>query len=1455
MVKKKKPQLKAPVNRGFATVSVPKKEPPKPASADKSADARKDDDKPTQNEPAHQAENAAPTETKLQLSPEELALRELTERTLPAAERQSARRSKVVELAQRLAPTLPMLTFERTLCDKVLNAAFRHEHVDNAPRALPTDSAPAHDAPISIALAGSSDIDDLLVRALTIRTMLRQTGFSDAHIDMAIRYAPTLEFEEAIAWLVCVLPARQTTCVAPRSSSQDGPGEFPVPVSHPAFTFERGTTSAPPVETAPVEAETALESVSEDTREALAASAARALAHSKDILSSEATWDASLAQPTEAWAAARAAASLIDQEKARRRKTVGSNLDARLAEALDENGFQERARAIQEQAAAVIRQCETQFEYDRGAAARLFGERMRAAVESSRAAAEAEAQEEVRRAKRRAQIEQLHRQAAGEEPEHQEPETEAEEPAEKPAEEPAEKPSEEQAAGEPAPDAPAPDDGDASLADMFAEKAEVGQSGSVQLREIASGSGSNRSPKNVLNEALRHVDVHASTKYTPISGSSVKRSRLEIRWSPPRGTQQPIVDTYTLTGEGCASAQLADELIATVALHTIERDRPVQRMLGAGFRDFWDELDAAQREQQEARARELVEHVQKLLQERSGGVSLPQAASERTAAPAAVRSGGEDTTTLPDYAALTSSPAYRAMLPGRQALPIAAQREHILNTINSSQVTVLSGETGCGKSTQLPAYVLEDALSRGEPCRIYVTEPRRISAISLAQRVSQELGEAPRAIGTTDSLIGYAIRLETHVSRTTRLVYATTGIVLRMLESDAFDNITHIIVDEVHERSIESDFLLIVLRTLAAVRPSLKIVLMSATLDAARISEYFGGCPTLAVPGRTFPVEVNFLEDVLEFTGYKLEEGSPYARRQLTDKQVQIEDEDEDEDEDEQAPPSAVAPRYSPETVDTLMRLNEHVVNHELIIVLLERLCLHGGLDNDGAILVFLPGMGDIRRIYDALLAHRQFSSAAFRIYALHSSVASEGQSAVFDVPPPEVRKIVLSTNIAETGVTIPDVTCVIDSGKHREMRYDEKRKISRLVECFVARSNAKQRRGRAGRVQAGVCFHLFTRARHDTLLEEHPLPEMLRLSLQELALKLKVMRVRIGNSIEHALSQALDPPLAINVQRAVNSLVEVHALTPTEEITPLGRHLSHMPLDVYLGKFLLVAVLFRCVDPALTITAVLSSKSPFVAPMGQERSAQRAKAALLQADSDFCTYAHAFALWRRAVREGSASRFCSLNYLSTDVLYQIEELRQQYLAYLLDAGFMRDDGVRRELGRSRRGARPRLVDVPAEYNVHGDDPAAVTLALASSLYPKVLVSDGSQLRTLTNNQPTRVHPSSALHGMPLTQPGKHVLYYTIMMSRRLYAWEAAVIDARALLLVCGDVEFRHSSSSLTLDKTRGRFACRAPDAVVAIRVLRDQLVRAIGASFSSPGLQWTPEQEHFFLLALRLIS
>ncbi len=283
--------------------------------------------------------------------------------------------------------------------------------------------------------------------------------------------------------------------------------------------------------------------------------------------------------------------------------------------------------------------------------------------------------------------------------------------------------------------------------------------------------------------------------------------------------------------------------------------------------------------------------------------------------------------------------------------------------------------------------------------------------------------------------------------------------------------------------------------------------------------------------------------------------------REWTEDTAAAEDDDDDPGQQENV---TLEKRYSPETISTVNLLDERLIPYDLIIRLLERICFEESSYSSysSAILIFMPGMGEIRRLNDMLTEHRAFSAEnQFRIYPLHSSISSEQQGAVFDIPPTGIRKIVVgtlcclshilvsdwsvdalpATNIAETGITIPDITCVIDTGKHREMRFDEKRQISRLVETFIARSNAAQRRGRAGRVQSGLCFHLFTKVRHDTKMAAHPDPEIIRLSLSDLALRIKIMKVNLGTSIEDVLSRALDPPLAINVQRAVSALVEVY--------------------------------------------------------------------------------------------------------------------------------------------------------------------------------------------------------------------------------------------------------------------------------------------------------------------------
>jgi len=268
---------------------------------------------------------------------------------------------------------------------------------------------------------------------------------------------------------------------------------------------------------------------------------------------------------------------------------------------------------------------------------------------------------------------------------------------------------------------------------------------------------------------------------------------------------------------------------------------------------------------------------------------------------------------------------------------------------------------------------------------------------------------------------------------------------------------------------------------------------MSATIDAEKVSAYFGNCPTLHVPGRTFPVDVRYLEDAVEATKWYITETSPYARR-LQDKFYRgksrpewSEDLTPGDDDEEQASTDAgvkLSKRYSLETTATINLLDERLIPYDLIIRLIERICFEDAsyAQYAPAILIFMPGLAEIRRLIDLLGEHPLLGNEdRFRVYPLHSTLSSESQSAVFEVPPQGVTKIVISTNVAETGITIPDITCVIDTGKHREMRFDEKRQISRLLETYIAKSNAAQRRGRAGRVQSGLCFHLFTKLRHDT--------------------------------------------------------------------------------------------------------------------------------------------------------------------------------------------------------------------------------------------------------------------------------------------------------------------------------------------------------------------------------------
>ncbi|KAK3375580.1 P-loop containing nucleoside triphosphate hydrolase protein [Lasiosphaeria ovina] len=998
------------------------------------------------------------------------------------------------------------------------------------------------------------------------------------------------------------------------------------------------------------------------------------------------------------------------------------------------------------------------------------------------------------------------------------------------------------------------------------------------------------SPMRALEEACRSRDSSVKISYHLLSDIAfANRHAVNIVWSKPQELPAapevaelevfttPLQFVFKMASIATPDPKQSEAYIATTALFFIfassGKDEKVSMRLPNTWKDLWSEFADAKKNKADGEDRDALRGIRDLVrkrmeQELEDGVLIQGAFKGRGQAKNLTDSEQSDHERAkrqpfgPEYyqhiwLQKLNSPRFQQMLMSRMQLPMWQFRQQVVETVEREQIVIICGETGCGKSTQVPSFLLEHQLLLGRPCKIYCTEPRRISAISLARRVSEELGEGRGDIGTNRSLVGYSIRLEANTSRETRLVFATTGIVMRMLEgSNDLREITHLVLDEVHERSIDSDFLLIVLKKLLARRKDLKVVLMSATVDAERFSQYLNGAPVLQVPGRTFPVRVNYLEDAVELTGYSLDQRSQEKVTEL--------DDDLETEADNSSKPELIKElkNYSPRTRNTLAQLDEYRIDFDLVVQLISRI----GQDPtyapfSKAILVFLPGIAEIRTINDMLLGDRSFADN-WLIYPLHSTIATEDQEAAFLVPPPGKRKIVLATNIAETGITIPDVTCVIDTGKHREMRFDERRQLSRLIDTFISRANAKQRRGRAGRVQEGLCFHLFTKLRHDKYMSEQQTPEMLRLSLQDLAIRVKICKI---GGIEETLGEALDPPSAKNIRRAIDALIDVRALTATtEELTPLGLQLARLPLDVFLGKLILLGAIFKCLDMSITVAAILSSKSPFVAPFGQRNQADTVRKGFRRGDSDLLTVYNAYLAWKRvcqtAIGGGAEYQFCRKNFLSSQTLANIEDLKGQLIFSVVDSGFLQlTTEERQTLNRLRSSGKRRnqvFFEVPKRANINSDNDTVSQSVIAWSFYPKLLVRDvpgGKGLRNVGNNQNISLHPNSVNKGH---NELRWLSYYHIMQSKAFYnAHETTAVDPFAIALLCGDVRIDMYAGVMVLDGNRARFT--APDwkTMLVMKVLRARLREMLTRNFKSPGKLPTAQQERWLEVWQRIFT
>ena len=447
-------------------------------------------------------------------------------------------------------------------------------------------------------------------------------------------------------------------------------------------------------------------------------------------------------------------------------------------------------------------------------------------------------------------------------------------------------------------------------------------------------------------------------------------------------------------------------------------------------------------------------------------------------------------------------------------LPISARREEIQRALNDRQVLIVAGETGSGKSTQLPQYCLE--LGRGIGGLIAHTQPRRLAARALAARVADELGQS---IGRS---VGFRVRFADQVSDATRLVLMTDGLLLAELSSDPLlRRYDTVIVDEAHERTLNVDLLLGVLKKLLPRRPDLKLIVTSATLDVERVAQFFGNAPVITVSGRSYPIEVRYRESA----------------------------------QDEQDPdlPLAVLEAY-------------------------QEIATEPGEIGNGDILVFLPGEREIRDVGDLLERELQ---ARVEVLSLYSRLSWEQQSKIFQRG--TRRRIVLSTNVAETSITVPGIRAVIDSGLARISRYSVRNRLQRLPIEPISRASADQRKGRCGRLAAGLCLRLYSQEDYEQRAAFTE-PEVLRTNLA--ALLLRLAADGLGQAEDFPF---IDPPDARSLNDGYRLLQELQALDASRGITRRGRAMARLPLDPRLSRSLLESKRFHAEGELLAICAGLS--------------------------------------------------------------------------------------------------------------------------------------------------------------------------------------------------------------------------------------------------------------------------
>jgi len=618
----------------------------------------------------------------------------------------------------------------------------------------------------------------------------------------------------------------------------------------------------------------------------------------------------------------------------------------------------------------------------------------------------------------------------------------------------------------------------------------------------------------------------------------------------------------------------------------------------------------------------------------------------------------------------------------REYLPAFSVRDSLLQTIRENNIVIVVGETGSGKTTQLTQYLMEEGYT--EYGIVGCTQPRRVAAMSVAKRVSEEVAAMVKEDGKRElddernilgGTVGYSIRFEDNTSEHTVLKYMTDGVLLReSLRDPDLNKYSAIIMDEAHERSLNTDVLFGVLRKVAARRSDLKLIVTSATLSADVFSDFFGGVPIFRIPGRTFPVETYFAKSVQE--------------------------------------------DYVMAAVKQTLQIHFN--------------------SPPGDILIFMTGQEDIEGTCTVLaekMNNLGESSKPLLVLPMYSQLPADLQAKIFDAAPEGVRKCIVSTNVAETSLTVDGIKYVIDSGFCKLKVYNPKIGMDALNVTPVSRANANQRSGRAGRTGPGFCFRLYTDRQFREELMETAVPEIQRTNLSNVVLLLKSLGIK--NLMDFDF---MDPPPEDNIMTSLYQLWILGAIDNTGDLTPLGKVMVEFPLDPPLSKMLLFAHEHgKCSSEVLIIVSMLSVPSVFFRPKGREEESDAVREKFFVPESDHLTLLN---VYLRAKQYKFDAAWCTKHFIHSKGIRKAREVHAQ------------------------------LVDLMKQQKLEpiscGGSWDIVRKSICSAyFYNSSKIKGIGEYINMLSGIPSALHPSSALFGLGYTPD--YVCYHELISTTKEY--------------------------------------------------------------------------------------